>query len=71
MSRGASDDEDFSLAEAEAFFGPENWERIRQQVADAPEFSPEQCERFRALFASAPVPAPRPAADAEPAADAA
>lgn len=57
-------DDDFSLAEAEAFFGPENWERIRQQVAEAPEFSPEQRERFRALFASAPVRATGPAADA-------
>lgn len=56
--------EEFSLAEAEALFGPENWERIRQDVADAPEFSPEQRERFRALFASAPVSKPRPAADA-------
>lgn len=54
----------FSLADAEATFGPENWERIRQDVAQAPEFSAEQRERFRALFASAPVPTARPAADA-------
>lgn len=59
-----SGEEGFSLADAEATFGPENWERIRQQVAEAPEFSPEQREKFRALFASAPMPKPRPAADA-------
>lgn len=57
-------EEEFSLADAEATFGPENWERIGHDVDAAPEFSPEQRERFRALFASAPVPKPRPAADA-------
>ena len=64
MTGPAADGEDFSLAEAEAFFGPENWELVRRQVAEAPEFSPEQRERFRSLFASAPVPAPRAASDA-------
>jgi uncharacterized protein with von Willebrand factor type A (vWA) domain len=55
---------EFSLADAEATFGPENWEQLRQGVAAAPEFSPEQREKFRALFASAPLPKPGPAADA-------
>ncbi len=51
--------EPFSLAEAEALFGPENWEHMGREVAAAPTFSPEQRERFRALFA--PVCVPRPA----------
>lgn len=57
---------DFSLADAEAIFGPDNWARIHREVADAPEFSPEQREKFRALFASVRVTRP-----ADPAADAA
>ncbi|MER5715789.1 hypothetical protein [Streptomyces sp. NPDC002132] len=58
--------EPFSLADAEAVFGPVNWEHIGHQVDAAPEFSPEQCEKFRALFASA-----RRARTANTAADAA
>lgn len=58
--------EPFSLADAEATFGPENWERMGREVAAAPEFSPEQIEKFRALFASVRVTRP-----ADPAADAA
>lgn len=58
-------DEPFSLADAEALFGPENWERIRQSVADAPEFTPEQREKLRALFATVRIEQPaNPAADA-------
>lgn len=47
--------EPFSLADAEATFGPENWEYMGRAVADAPPFSPEQIEKFRALFASVRV----------------
>jgi hypothetical protein len=57
--------EPFSIADAEAAFGPENCERVRQSVAAAPPFSPEQRERFKALFASVRVTRPTdPAADA-------
>jgi hypothetical protein len=56
----------FSLADAEALFGPENWERIGREVDEAPEFTPEQREKFRALFATVRVERP-----ADPAADAA
>lgn len=58
--------EPFSLADCEATFGPENWERMGREVAAAPPFSPEQRERFRALFASVRVTRP-----ADSAADAA
>lgn len=44
--------EPFSLADAEATFGPENWEYMGHDVAAAPPFSPGQIEKFRALFAS-------------------
>ncbi|MFF7130323.1 hypothetical protein [Streptomyces sp. NPDC008240] len=59
-------DDDISLADAEVFFGPEDWEHIRQSVAAAPEFSPEQREKFRALFATVRIErqADTPAADA-------
>ena len=59
-----SGEAEFSLADAEATFGPEDWEQLCQGVAQAPEFSPEQREKYKALFASAPVPKPGPAADA-------
>jgi hypothetical protein len=59
-------DDDFSLADAEALFGPENWECMGREVAAAPRFSPEQLEKFRALFATVRV--PRPADDAADAA---
>jgi hypothetical protein len=58
--------DDFSLAEAEALFGPDNWERMGHEVDTAPEFTPEQREKFRALFATA-----RLARPADSAADAA
>lgn len=58
--------EPFSLADAEATFGPENWEYMGREVAAAPKFSPEQIEKFRALFASVRMTQP-----ADPAADAA
>ncbi|MFF8868024.1 hypothetical protein ACF08B_38985 [Streptomyces sp. NPDC015139] len=45
-------DNHFSLAEADALFGPEAIERIKREVAAAPRFTPEQCEKFRALFAT-------------------
>ncbi len=57
-------DEPFSLADAEALFGPENWEHLGQLVADAPEFTPEQRERIRAAFAAGRAPEAKPAADA-------
>ena len=59
-------DDGFSLAAAEALFGPENWERIGHAVDAAPEFSPEQIEKLRALFATIRIPrqADPPAADA-------
>jgi hypothetical protein len=55
----------FSLADAEAAFGPDDWDHIGRGVASAHKFSPEQIEKLRALFASVCVqrPAP-PAADA-------
>lgn len=57
--------EPFSLADAEATFGPENWEHMGREVAAAPAFSPEQIEKFRALFASVRVTRPAgPAVDA-------
>lgn len=56
----------FSLADAEATFGRDNWEHMRREVAAAPRFSPEQIEKLRALFASA-----RRARSANSAADAA
>jgi hypothetical protein len=59
-------EEPFSLAAAEALFGPENWERMGREVDAAPEFTPEQREKFRALFATVRVTRP-----ADPAADAA
>lgn len=46
-------DSSFSIADAEALFGPEAIERIKREVAAAPRFTPEQCEKFRALFATA------------------
>lgn len=55
----------FSLADAEATFGPDDWAHLLRDVAAAPEFSPEQREKFRALFASARMTRPaNPAADA-------
>lgn len=57
-------DEPFSLADAEAAFGPENWEHLGQLVADAPEFTPEQRERIRAAFAAGRASSAGPAADA-------
>jgi hypothetical protein len=53
----------FSLADAEATFGPENWERIGREVAAAPKFRPEQVMALRALFAAsrAARPADKPA----------
>lgn len=57
--------EPFSLADAEATFGPDDWEHMGREVAAAPRFSPEQIEQFRALFASARVTRPaNPQADA-------
>lgn len=58
--------EPFSLADAEATFGPENWERMGEIVAAAPPFRPEQAMALRALFAAS-----RPVRPADPAADAA
>lgn len=57
-------DDDFSLADAEALFGPENWERMGREVAAAPPFSPELREKLRALFATVRV--ERPADDTQP-----
>lgn len=59
-------DDGFSLAAAEALFGPEDWEHIGREVAAAPEFSPEQREKLRALFATVHTvrQADTPAADA-------
>lgn len=57
--------EPFSLADAEATFGPDNWERLCREAEAAPEFSPEQEEKLRALFASARLTRPAyPASDA-------
>lgn len=44
--------EPFSLADAEATFGPEDSEHVHREVAAAPKLSPEQIEHLRALFAS-------------------
>ncbi|MFF7763137.1 hypothetical protein [Streptomyces griseorubiginosus] len=58
--------DDFSFADCEAVFGPENEERVDRSVAEAPRFSPEQILRGQRLFASFGVPRPAdPAADAE------
>lgn len=59
-------DDGFSLAAAEALFGPELWAHIGRVVDAAPEFSPEQREKFRALFATVRIvrQADSPAADA-------
>ncbi|MEU6244815.1 hypothetical protein [Streptomyces sp. NPDC047024] len=46
-------EEPFSLAAAEAKFGPEAWARMGEIVAAAPPFTPEQREKYRALFATA------------------
>jgi hypothetical protein len=57
--------DDFSLADAEATFGPTAWAHILREAETAPEFSPEQREKFRALFASVRTTRPaNPAADA-------
>ncbi|MBO7938953.1 hypothetical protein JTP77_023955 [Streptomyces sp. S9] len=45
--------EPFSIADAEATFGPENSMRVRQCVADAPPHSPEQREYLKRVFALA------------------
>lgn len=58
--------EPFSLADAEAVFGPEDWEHMGDDVAAAPKFTPEQVMALRALFAASRVVRP-----ADPAADAA
>ncbi|MGJ5831353.1 hypothetical protein [Streptomyces ossamyceticus] len=58
--------EPFSLADAEATFGPDNAKRVRDSVAAAPPWSPEQVMALRALFAASRVERP-----ADPAADAA
>lgn len=59
-------DDGFSLAAAEALFGPANWEHIGRAVDAAPEFTPEQREKFLALFATVRIvrQADTPAADA-------
>ncbi|MGW1669024.1 hypothetical protein [Streptomyces sp. NPDC002324] len=54
--------EPFSLAAAEARFGPEACEQVARNVAAAPKFSPEQVMALRALFAASRV--VRPAAGA-------
>lgn len=57
--------EPFSLADAEATFGPDDWEHIGHAVAAAPPFSPEQLMALRALFAASRVARPTdPPADA-------
>jgi hypothetical protein len=57
--------EPFSLADAEATFGPENWEHMGEEVAAAPPFTPEQVMALRALFAAGRVERPTaPPADA-------
>jgi hypothetical protein len=57
--------EPFSLADAEATFGPAAMEHIDRAVSQAPPLSPELRERLRALFASARgMRAEPPAADA-------
>lgn len=58
--------EPFSLADAEATFGPENSKHVDDNVAAAPPWSPEQVMALRALFAASRVVRP-----ADPAADAA
>jgi hypothetical protein len=50
--------EPFSLADAEATFGPDDWEHIGDAVAAAPPFSPEQVMALRALFAAGRVARP-------------
>jgi hypothetical protein len=59
-------DDGFSIAAAEAKFGPEHCEFAKRDAANAPRFTPEQCEKFRALFATVRVTRP-----ADSAADAA
>jgi hypothetical protein len=56
----------FSIAAAEARFGPELAERAKESAARAPRFTAEQREKFRSLFAAARVTRP-----ADTAADAA
>jgi hypothetical protein len=56
--------EPFSLADAEATFGPDDWEQMGDEVAAAPKFRPEQLMALRALFASARTARPTPASEA-------
>lgn len=46
---------EFSLADAEATFGPAAMERVDRSVAEAPVLGAELRERLRSLFVSARV----------------
>ena len=58
---------EFSLADAEASLGPDDWDHMGREVHEASvthPFSPEQTEFYRALFATVRVRPANPAADA-------
>ncbi|MEU3280523.1 hypothetical protein [Streptomyces antibioticus] len=61
----------FSFADCEATFGAECVEWKAREAREAPRFTPEQILAGRRIFATFRVPAPQPAREDSPAADAA